>query len=123
MSVALTCVLVFCTPFILPAEGQEVRVEQEVQHLLEFIEGSGCTFIRNGSAHDSSTARKHLSRKYQHIRTRVGSGEDFITYAASRSSITGNAYQVKCGSETITSRDWLTRELDRYRLERDSALD
>lgn len=121
MSAVFTCVLLLWAPSVLSANDQAARTDQEVQYLLEFIEESGCTFIRNGVSHDSSTARKHINKKYQHIRKRMGSAEDFVTYAASKSSITGTRYKVKCGSRTMPSDDWLNKELRHYRESREQV--
>ncbi|MET0151722.1 MAG: DUF5329 domain-containing protein [Candidatus Binatia bacterium] len=90
----------------------------EVQHLLDYVGGSGCTFVRNGVESDAAAARTHLASKYGHAKSRVGSAEDFIRLLASRSSMTGEPYVVYCGSSRFLSGDWLTEELRRYRSER-----
>jgi hypothetical protein len=89
----------------------------EIQHLLDYVGASGCTFVRNGVAADAATARKHLATKYAYVKGRVASAEDFIRLAASRSSVTGDAYVVRCGGSQILSEDWLTEELRHYREE------
>lgn len=90
--------------------------EQEVTHLLGFIEKSGCTFIRNNKNYNSAKARKHIERKYKHIQDRITTTEEFIRYAATKSSITHKAYTVICGSEEVQpSSNWLLRELDLFR--------
>ena len=99
------------------ADEQAARMELEVQHLLDYIEQSDCTFIRNGITHQPGAARKHINRKYQHIRNDIATTEDFIDHAASQSSITGTRYLVRCGDATLYSADWLTQELWSYREE------
>ena len=42
--------------------------EQEISHLLNFIENSGCVFIRNNKEYDSKRARDHISTKYDYIK-------------------------------------------------------
>ena len=113
-SLVLACLQLFWAP-ISYAEEQSARMEQEVQHLLDYIEESGCTFIRNGISHQSDAARKHINRKYQHIRKDLSTAEDFIDHAASQSSITGSRYLVRCGGATLYSGDWLSQELWSYR--------
>ena len=87
----------------------------DIQHLLDYVGGSGCTFVRNGVESDAAAARKHLATKYQHAKSHIGSAEDFIRLVASRSSMTGQPYLVRCRSSQFLSADWLTDELRRYR--------
>jgi len=87
----------------------------EIEHLLSFVAASGCIFERNGNQYDSVEAREHIQRKYNHIKDRVNTTEDFIRYAASESSMSGKKYNATCNGQTITSGDWLTKELERYR--------
>jgi hypothetical protein len=87
----------------------------EIEHLLSFVAESGCIFERNGTRYDSVEARVHIQRKYDHIKDRVNSTEDFIRYAASKSSMSGKKYQATCDGQTISSEEWLTKELKRYR--------
>jgi len=89
--------------------------DEEIGHLLQFVEQSQCTFERNGKLYSSHQARAHISRKYSHIKKRVKNTEDFIRYAATQSSITGKKYHATCNGETITSEAWLSNELSRYR--------
>lgn len=97
-----------------PAAG----VQMEVNFLLGFVEGSGCDFQRNGSWHDSVAAQVHLRDKYRYLAARdlIDTTEQFIERAASQSSLTGRAYQVRCkGGPTITSKQWLSDELAHLR--------
>lgn len=90
--------------------------EQEVAHLLTFIESSDCTFKRNNKDYTPAKARKHIERKYKHVKDRISTTEEFIRYAATESSITHKAYTVNCGiKETQPSSEWLLLELHNYR--------
>ena len=89
--------------------------QEEVTHLLDYIAQSGCTFIRNNKVYDAAQAHDHINRKYEHVKTRISSAEQFITYAASKSSITGKKYEVTCGETTMLSKEWLEVELRSYR--------
>ena len=89
----------------------------EIEHLLSFVVSSGCSFERNGNSYDSTEARAHIQRKYDHLKNKISSTEDFIRYAASKSSMSGRQYHSTCNGQTITSEDWLTTELKRYRLQ------
>ncbi len=88
---------------------------EEIEHLLGFVEQSGCAFERNGNTYDSKEARAHIQRKYDYIRKRVRTTEDFIWYAATESSMSGKKYHATCDGKTITSEEWLTTELKRFR--------
>jgi hypothetical protein len=90
----------------------------EINYLLAFVEHSGCQFYRNGTWYDSKTARAHLQSKYEMLAGSGGinSAEDFIDKAATSSSLSGRAYQVRCGGEEpIASSQWLRGVLSRYR--------
>lgn len=103
--------------FLLFTQSQRVNAnEQEVTHLLGFIEKSGCTFIRNNKNYNSAKARKHIERKYKHVQDRITTTEEFIRYSATESSITHKPYTVTCSAEkTQSSSTWLLHELDNFR--------
>lgn len=94
---------------------QAATMEEEIEHLLDFVEKSGCEFERNGSTYDSVEAREHIQRKYDYIKKRIKTTEDFIRYAASQSSMSGRKYHATCDGKTVTSEEWLTKELWNYR--------
>ncbi len=88
----------------------------EIDHLLGYVENSRCEFGRNGSWYDSNRALAHLRSKYGFLKNSVSTAEDFIERAASRSSMSGQPYQVRCGSDApIPSAQWLRDELTRFR--------
>lgn len=92
--------------------------QKEIAQLLDRIETSNCSFGRNGSWHPPAEARKHLQMKVDYMvkRNMLGSTEEFISKAATSSSISGQAYQIRCGaSEPMASATWLTGELKRIR--------
>ncbi|HMA57269.1 MAG TPA: DUF5329 domain-containing protein, partial [Pseudolabrys sp.] len=82
-----------------------VNVQMEVNFLLGYVEGSGCAFYRNGTWHDSRTAQAHLRDKYKYLAARnlITTTEDFIERAATESSLSGQAYAVRCnGGAAVT---------------------
>jgi len=86
----------------------------EIAALLAALGDSGCRFERNGEWHDASAARAHLQRKLDQLlkRDAVTTAEEFIERAASRSSISGDAYHVKCGDAApVASGEWLSARL------------
>ncbi len=92
--------------------------ELEVNSLLEYVGASGCEFYRNGTWYDSKHAQAHLLMKYQILvrRNLITSSEDFIALAASKSSITGQLYGIRCNDGAVeASAHWLSAELARLR--------
>jgi hypothetical protein len=90
----------------------------EVEYLLDYVGRSGCDFYRNGVRYDSGAAQIHLRYKYHAL---VGYGQirtadDFIDKAATKSSLTGIAYKVRCaGGQELSSYQWLRDALALYR--------
>ena len=89
--------------------------KDEIDHLLNFVAASSCTFIRNGTEYTSDKASDHLASKYQVAGSRITTAEEFIKYLATGSSMSGELYHVKCGKTEALSGVWLTNELNRYR--------
>ena len=90
----------------------------EINHLLTHLQSSGCQFNRNGDWHDAADAADHLKKKltYALDKGAITSAEDFIDQAASKSSMSGKAYQVRCAKAAPQpSGQWLREELERYR--------
>lgn len=99
-----------------PAYAQATTTaEKEIQYLFEFISQSDCTFIRNNSEYPAPDARNHMQNKYAYAKRWLDSAEQFIERIASKSSISGKRYQVRCEGELFYSDNWLTQELIRYR--------
>jgi hypothetical protein len=106
----LLAALLLCAP---PAPA--ASPEAEIDHLLDFIAGSSCRFIRNGVAYDGAQAVSHIKDKYDYYRSEIHSAEDFIALAASKSALSGKPYLVECGGTTEPAADWITRELAAFR--------
>jgi hypothetical protein len=117
-SILLVILLVFAFP---GWSSSTPTLKEEIDHLLQFIENSGCTFDRNGSLHASDKAREHIEHKYGFVESKVDSAESFIKYTASSSSISKKPYHVICDGQRIASKAWLEAELDSYR-EQEKAL-
>lgn len=96
------------------APGPEAR--REIDHLLGFIQQSPCAFTRNGTAHAGKDAVKHIRDKLEYFSKDIQSAEDFIRLSATQSELSRKAYTVQCsGLATEPSKDWLLRELKRFR--------
>lgn len=110
------CLLALCT--LAWAGELTPAAQKEIATLLERIETSNCSFGRNGSWYAPADARKHLQMKVDYMvkRNMLGSTEDFIDKTASASSMSGEAYQIRCGNGApMTSASWLGAELKRIR--------
>lgn len=99
------------------AVGISSEASAEIEHLLNYISSSGCEFYRNGTWHKVDVAREHLTKKYQYLLKNklIKNAEDFIAGAATKSSMSGEPYQVRCGNNIFPCADWLTAELARFR--------
>ena len=97
------------------AAAADETMDREVQHLLQFVETSGCTFVRNGKDHDAADAADHLRLKYGRGGKYVNNADQFIERLASESSWTGKTYTVTCEGQTRPSGEWLQEELEAYR--------
>jgi len=107
--------------FLAQAAEPSPVVRGEIQHLLTYLEGSGCEFFRNGEWHGAVEAKDHLNQKYSYLLKKdlVRTTEDFIRLGATKSSASGKPYQVRCkGTKAVPSALWLSEELSRYRDER-----
>jgi Family of unknown function (DUF5329) len=117
-------VILSCIMALAPAAGMAgpplapPAAVAEINFLLAAIGASGCDFYRNGTWYDAQQAQAHLSTKYQWLvaRDRIRTTEDFIELAATRSSLSGQAYAVRCAGEgPISSNSWMTKQLRRFR--------
>jgi hypothetical protein len=109
----LILLLLTMGPPVLQADrAQTIR---EIEHLMDYIGVSNCRFIRNGKAYDAAAARSHIRKKYDYLRERIRTAEDFIRYAATESSMSGAPYRIRCGAQEMLCADWLAAELRRYR--------
>jgi len=100
----------------MPAVAFADQAETEIEHLIAAVGESGCTFIRNGSRHDSEDAASHMRLKYNRGKRYATTAELFIERLASKSSISGKPYQIDCpGSDAVPSGEWLTARLHEYR--------
>lgn len=97
------------------AASAETSAKREIDHLLNFVATSSCTFVRNGTEYPPDKARDHLASKYQFAGSKITTAEDFIKYLATESSMSGELYHVKCGKTDALSGVWLTDELTRFR--------
>jgi len=101
-----------------PVVADATRSRVEVSFLLGYVDGSSCRFYRNGSWYAPAAAVAHLRGKYARLsaRNQIGSAEDFIDKVATRSSLTGEEYAVRCADgANVAAAAWLHAELERLR--------
>lgn len=69
-------------------------------------------FIRNGTSYDSAAAVKHLRLKLRAAGSRIKTAEDFISYCASASSVSGRPYEIRFSDgQVVLSADFLRQKL------------
>ena len=89
--------------------------QHEIDHLLEFVAASNCTFVRSGEKYSSQAAREHLAMKYRFTQFRLSTADEFVQYLATESSTTHEPYFVICGKQERPAGPWLADELRRFR--------
>jgi len=97
------------------AAEPDAQAQREIDHLLEFVGTSSCTFVRNGEAHPAADAREHLASKYRFARSRIGTADEFIRYLGTSSSMSNEPYKIICAGKEGPAGAWLSAELERYR--------
>ncbi len=100
------------------AAATNAKAQHEIDALIAGLGSSGCAFERNGSWHDAKAARAHLQKKYDYLRKRdmADTAELFIERAASKSSMSGKAYRVRCpGKAAEPSERWFRQRLQTLR--------
>ncbi|MEA3230674.1 MAG: DUF5329 domain-containing protein [Thermodesulfobacteriota bacterium] len=110
LSLILFLALFFPGNFVVAAENDEI------EYLLSFIGSSDCIFIRNGREYQAEEAREHLEMKYNHVKRRIKTAEDFIDKIASKSSLSGRQYEVRCDGIKLQTSQWLRESLASYRV-------
>jgi hypothetical protein len=112
----LAALLAVSLAFMTPAWATpDEPAQAEIDHLMDFVGTSHCTFIRNGTMYAAPEARAHLEMKYRFAKMRLSTADEFIKHLASGSSSSGEAYHVRCEGTELLAGDWLTAELKRFR--------
>ena len=93
----------------------DAHADAEIQALIQAVAESECEFNRNGSLHSAEAAAAHLELKYSRGKRYADYAEVFIERLASKSSWSGEPYQMICDGETQPAGDWLTMRLEELR--------
>jgi hypothetical protein len=85
------------TPVAATTATKPVLTEQaKIEALIGAVEAMPkAVFIRNGTEYTAARAADHLRLKWHNAGGRVRTAEQFITYCASESSMTGRKYQIR----------------------------
>lgn len=103
---------------LLAAAPLSPATRAEIEYLLSSLQTSACEFNRNDSWHTASEAKTHLLKKLDYLEGKglVQTTEQFIELGASKSSISGQPYLVKCGTTAVVdSKSWLSAQLKAIR--------
>jgi hypothetical protein len=97
-----------------------VSEAQRIQYLIRSVEQlSNAKFIRNGSAHDAPAAAEHLRLKLRRAQGRCDTADDFIRLCASKSTVSGQPYQIRfADGSLLTSEAFLRlklKELEKFK--------
>ncbi|MFD1093707.1 DUF5329 family protein [Providencia vermicola] len=87
---------------------EKVRTESL---LTELGKQQNLTFTRNGTEHNAADAESHLRLKLRKTEKRLNTTEQFIDNVASKSSITGEIYQVKDAQGNVLSANQYLHDL------------
>ena len=98
-----------------PVQFAVAAEDKEIASLLSYIAESDCIFIRNGDEHQAKAASEHLEMKYNHVKDRIKSAEDFIDKIATKSSFSGSPYEILCNSVRLPTKLWLEGTLAAHR--------
>ena len=95
--------------------GQYLTEKQKVEQLLQYISNlQGATFIRNGNKYSPEEAAQHLASKFRKHAKKIKTAHDFIDHLASRSSVSGEAYQIRMADGSVVETGkLLNSELER----------
>jgi hypothetical protein len=98
---------------ITASSGDGLDEQAKIEQLIEAVANlEGATFIRNETEHSAAEAAEHLRTKWNAARDQITTARQFIDEIASKSSLSGEPYQIRFGDgTTVTAADFLNQEL------------
>ncbi len=99
-SIVFVLALLFVPPILAAPTPRSEHAE--ITALLTRLETSGCDFNRNGVWYSATEAKAHLLRKLDADGS-LQNSEQFIERIASKSSVSGRPYLVRCAMSAPTS--------------------
>jgi hypothetical protein len=103
----------FLVFLLMVSVGVAAPAKEEIESLLGYVGAlDAAKFIRNGSSYPASAAVSHMRLKWEKQTKKIVTAEDFIALCGSKSSTTGERYQIKFkdGSERFCD-DVLSQQL------------
>ena len=99
-----------------PVFGQLNIEQQKIAYLIGSVATlQDATFIRNGTEYDAAHAADHMRLKLRFAGSRVKTAEDFITYCATGSSVSGIKYTIRFrDGHSVDSATFLHGKLAEY---------
>jgi len=109
--VSVTTLMALSAVAAAPPPHEQTRIEK----LIRFVETQkDMKFIRNGTEYSCADAGKFLRGKLDSMGKDVTTAREFIERIASKSSMSGQPYQVKFGDgKTMLAAQFLSEELKR----------
>lgn len=96
-------------------EGLSENKLEEAKKIELLLAGIGkmenVVFIRNGKEYSSKDAAEHLRRKWRKAGKRIKTGEDFIEFCGSGSSISGKPYKIRFPDGRVENSAVILKEL------------
>ena len=117
MRTAIILVSLFLSAVGTPrANAKDESSKAEIDYLIAYVAKSSVRFVRGGKEYSAKEAAEHLRYKLARSGGRVKTAEDFIAGIATKSSLTGRAYQIKLTDGSLRpTGPWLREALARYR--------
>lgn len=111
----LLLLIVLSIPMVGAAQGDIEK--RKIEFLLNQIENQkGATFWRNGSSYSPKQAADHLRMKWEKAGKSIRAAKDFIEKIASRSSMSGKAYEIEFADGTKTeTKAFLSKKLAEWK--------
>jgi hypothetical protein len=82
--------------FVISASTGGLSEQEKIERLIAHVESlAGAVFIRNQSEHTPQQAAEHLRAKLAAAGGRIATAEQFIDEVASKSSLSGETYQIR----------------------------
>ncbi len=102
--------------FTTALQARDSKEDKRIEFLIQTVENTpGIIFIRNGSEYDGKRAGEHLRMKLEKGGERVQTAENFIEGVASKSLMSGQAYQIRgANGKTEDAGPFLLARLKEY---------
>ena len=107
----LVVFMVLLSLVVVRVYAQDFSETAKIQYLIASVEAlEGARFIRNGREYDTRAASNHLRLKLKTAGNKVKTAEDFISFCASQSSMTGEPYLIRFADGTTVKSEVFFRD-------------